>query len=106
MYIYNITTNVDESIHKEWLDWMGGTHIPDILATGNFYKALMTEVMVKEEMGGITYSVQFTSKSKEKLEKYLLQEDQKMQDEVMRLFGNKFGTFTTVMKIVKEMKLL
>ena len=106
MYIYNITTNVDESIHKEWLDWMEGTHIPDILATGNFYKALMTEVMVKEEMGGITYSVQFTSKSKEKLEKYLLQEDQKMQDEVMRLFGNKFGTFTTVMKIVKEMKLL
>lgn len=105
MYIYNITTNVDESIHKEWLDWMEGTHIPDILATGNFYKALMTEVMVKEEMGGITYSVQFTSKSKEKLEKYLLQEDQKMQDEVMRLFGNKFGTFTTVMKIVKEMKL-
>lgn len=105
MYIYNITTNVDESIHKEWLDWMEGTHIPDILATGNFYKALMTEVMVKEEMGGITYSVQFTSKSREKLEKYLLNEDQKMQDEVMRLFGNKFGTFTTVMKIVKEMKL-
>lgn len=105
MYIYNITTNVDESIHKEWVDWMEGTHIPDILATGNFYKALMTEVMVKEEMGGITYSVQFTSKSREKLEKYLLNEDQKMQDEVMRLFGNKFGTFTTVMKIVKEMKL-
>ena len=105
MYIYNITTNVDESIHKEWLDWMEGTHIPDILATGNFYKALMTEVMVKEEMGGITYSVQFTSKSKEKIEKYLLKEDQKMQAEVMRLFGNKFGTFTTVMKIVKEMKL-
>lgn len=105
MYIYNITTNVDESIHKEWLDWMEGTHIPDVLATGNFYKALMTEVMVKEEMGGITYSVQFTSKSREKLEKHLLHEDQKMQDEVMRLFGNKFGTFTTVMKIVKEMQL-
>ena len=105
MHIYNITTNVDESIHKEWLAWMEGTHIPDILATGNFYKALMTEVMVKEELGGITYSVQFTCESKEKLEKYLLKDDQKMQGEMIRLFGNKFGTFTTVMKIIKKIRL-
>lgn len=100
MYIYNITTNVDESIHKEWLEWMKGTHIPDILATGKFYKALMTEVMVKEELGGTTYSVQFTCDTKEKLEKYFLEDDQKMQSEGMKLFENKFGDFTTIMKVV------
>ncbi len=105
MYIYNITTNVDESIHKEWIDWMKGTHIPDILARGKFYKALMTEVMVKEELGGITHSVQFTCDTKEKLEKYLLEDDQKMQSEGMKLFENKFGTFTTVMKVVKELEI-
>jgi len=105
MYIYNITTNVDESVHKEWLDWMKETHIPDILATGNFRKALMTEVMLKEELGGITYSVQFTCETKEKLEKYLLEEDQKMKSKAWDLFGNKFGTFTSVMKIVKELEI-
>jgi len=104
MYIYNITTNVDPSIHEEWLDWMKETHIPDMLSTGCFYKSLMTEVMVKEEMGGITYSVQFTSKSKENLQKYLHNNDQEMQGKMKKLFGNKFGTFTTVMKIVREMK--
>lgn len=105
MYIYNITTNVDESIHKEWLDWMKRIHIPNILATGNFYKALMTEVMVKEELGGITYSVQFTCDTKEKLEKYFLENDQKMQGEGDKLFENKFGAFTTVMKVVKELEI-
>ena len=105
MYIYNITTNVDESIHKTWLDWMRGTYITDILATGNFYKALMTEVMVKEEMGGVTYSVQFTCDSKEKLEKYFLEDDQKMEAKARKLFENKFISFTTVMRIVKEFKI-
>jgi len=105
MFIYNITTNVDESIHLEWLNWMKDTHIPDILATGNFHKALISEVMVKEELGGITYSIQFTCDSKEKLEKYFLKDDQKMQNKVRKLFENKFGTFTTVMKIVKELEI-
>ncbi len=103
MYIYNITTNVDDSIHKEWLDWMRGTHIANILSTGYFYKALMSEVMVKEELGGVTYSVQFTCDSKEKLEKYFLDEDQKMEAKGRGLFKDKFVSFTTVMKIVKEL---
>lgn len=105
MYIYNVTTNIDDSIHKEWLDWMTGTHIPDILATGKFYKALMTEVLVKEELGGITYSVQFKCKSKEKLDRYLIEDDQKMLRKGIELFENKFGTFSTVMKIVKELEI-
>ena len=34
MYIYNVTTNIDESVHDEWLHWMKEIHIPDVLATG------------------------------------------------------------------------
>jgi hypothetical protein len=83
---------------------MKETHIPDILSTGSFYNALMTEVMVKEELGGITYSVQFKCDSKGNLEKYFQNNDLEMQHKMKNLFGNKFGTFTTVMKIVKEMR--
>ena len=104
MYIYNITTNVDKSIHDHWLEWMKETHIPDILATGNFYKALMTEVMTEEELGGITYSVQFSCINKENLENYFEESDQKMQGKMQKLFKNKFGTFTTVLKVVKEVE--
>lgn len=104
MFIYNITINVDESIHGEWLNWMKETHIPDILATGKFQKALLTEVMVKEELGGITYSVQFTCETKEKLENFLAKDEQKIQGKMWESFRNKFGTFTTLMKIIKELK--
>ena len=104
MYIYNITTNIDESIHDSWIDWMKEHHIPKILKIGKFDKALMTQVLVKEEMGGITYSIQFTGDSKEILQKYFENEEQKLLNEGQKLYGNKMGAFTTVMKIVKEFK--
>lgn len=104
MYIYNITTNVDESIHDSWFQWMQEHHIPNIIKVGNFNKALMTQVLIKEEMGGITYSVQFTVNTKEILEKYLQIEEQNLLNEGQKLFGNKMGSFTTVMKVVDEFK--
>lgn len=102
MYIYNITVNIDESIHDDWLQWMEEKHIHKIMARGNFTKALMTQVLVREEMGGLTYSIQFNAESKSQLEKYFMEEEQKLLNEGQKLFGNKLGSFTTVMKKVGE----
>jgi len=74
MYIYNVTINIQEPKHDEWLDWMKNEHIPDMLATGKFSKALMSKVLVEEEMGGITYSVQYTTDSKTTLQQYYAEE--------------------------------
>ena len=60
MYIYNVTMNIDESIHKEWFLWIH-KHIQDVLASGFFVSAKLTQVLVEEEMGGVTYSVQYLS---------------------------------------------
>ena len=59
MYIYNVTINIDDSAHKDWLKWMVDKHIPDMLATGKFLSAKMCKVLVDEEMGGTTYSIQY-----------------------------------------------
>jgi len=58
MYIYNVTTNIDAAVHDEWLTWIK-THITEVLNTGKFTSAKLTEVLVEEEMGGknIFYSV-------------------------------------------------
>lgn len=42
MYIYNVTINIDESVHDEWFKWMKEKHIPDMLSTGKFSKAQMS----------------------------------------------------------------
>ena len=47
MLIYNVTINIDESVHDQWLDWMKDKHLPDMLATGKFSHAKMVKVLVE-----------------------------------------------------------
>ncbi len=104
MYIYNVTINIEENIHTEWLDWMKNEHIPDMLSTGKFTKALMTKVQVEEEMGGVTYSVQYTTRSKETLQKYYAEDADRLRNESNR-FAGKFVAFRTELEIVSEQSL-
>ncbi len=101
MYIYNVTINIEETIHEKWLDWMKNEHIPDMLATGKFSKALMTKVLVEEEMGGVTYSVQYTTTSKGTLQKYYTEDADRLRKEANR-FAGKFVAFRTELEIVSE----
>ena len=102
MIIYNVTINVDESIHEDWVNWMQEIHVPEVLATGKFSKAIMSKVLVKEDLGGVTYSIQYTCDSNELLLKYYQEDAQRLRDTVYKKYGNKFGAFRTEMKIVKE----
>jgi len=102
MYIYNVTTNIEESAHDQWLAWMKETHIPDVLATGKFLNAKMSRVLVEEEMGGLTYSVQFTTIDKATLEKYYTEDADRLRQDAAKLFAGKFVSFRTEMKIVSE----
>ncbi|MBT0607840.1 DUF4286 family protein [Aequorivita echinoideorum] len=101
MYIYNVTINIEESIHERWLDWMKNEHIPAMLATGKFSKALMTRVMVEEEMGGVTYAVQYTTENKEMLEKYYAENADELRAQ-SKQFAGKFVSFRTELEIVSE----
>ena len=101
MYIYNVTINIQEDAHDEWVEWMKTEHIPEMLETGKFTKALMTKVLVKEEMGGMTYSVQFTADSKDMLQKYYDENAKEMRSRSKK-FEGKFVAFRTELQIVSE----
>lgn len=101
MYIYNVTINIDESIHETWLEWMNKEHIPAMLATGKFQKALMTKVQVEEDLGGITYSVQYRTDSKETLQKYYEENAADLRNQ-SKAFEGKFVAFRTELEVISE----
>ncbi len=101
MYIYNVTINIEMSIQKDWLRWMQEKHIPEILETGKFSEAKMSQVMVEEE-NGITYSIQYTTDSKETLDKYFNEDAPALRQEMGQLFSNKFVAFRTELKVVNH----
>ncbi|UGU18328.1 DUF4286 family protein [Sinomicrobium kalidii] len=102
MYIYNVTINIDETVHDEWLQWMRETHIPDMLATGKFSNARMLKVLVNEEMGGITYSVQYITDSKATLQQYYDEDASQLRAKSQKRFADKFVAFRTELEIVSE----
>jgi hypothetical protein len=101
MYIYNVTVNVDDSIHDEWLVWIK-EHIPQVLATGKFEKATLTKVLVEEEMGGQTYSIQYRSYSREALDAYYRDDADKLRQDGLTRFAGKSLAFRTELQIVDE----
>lgn len=76
-------------------------HIPAMLDTGKFSKALMTQVQVEEEMGGLTYSVQYRTDSKATLEKYYAEDADSLRAQ-SKPFEGKFIAFRTELQIVCE----
>ena len=104
MYIYNVTVNIDETVEQDWLQWMQQEHIPEMLDTGKFMEAKMCQVMVEEEMGGITYSVQYTTDSKETLDRYYTEDAEFLRQKAIRLFSDKFVAFRTELKVVNHTK--
>jgi hypothetical protein len=101
MIIYNVTINIDESIHKEWLTWIK-EHIPQVLATGKFEKATLTRVLVEEDIGGVTYSIQYRSYSREALDAYYKEDAEKLRTVGMKKFADKMLAFRTELQIIDE----
>ena len=101
MIIYNVTANIDGSIHEEWLSWIKN-HIPQVLATGKFIEAKLTKVLVEEEMGGVTYSIQYRAKSREDLDNYYKFDAEKLKSEALLKFGDKMLAFRTELEVIDE----
>ena len=102
MILYNVTISIHESVHDQWMQWMQEKHINDVLATGKFSAARMVKVLVEEEMGGTTYSIQYTTDSRETLQSYYEEDAPRLREEGLRLFGDKMLAFRTELELISD----
>lgn len=102
MIIYNVTMNIAEEVHDQWMEWIQNKHISDVIATGCFTSARLVKVLVNEEMGGTTYSLQFFAPTKESLEKFKTDYEDQLQYEGVRMFADKMLFFKTDLEIISE----
>ena len=102
MIIYNVTSNIQKQVAQQWLDWMQNKHIPEILATAKFSKAVLVRVLVPDEQDDVTYAAQFTTSNRETLQKYYTHDAPKFRSESVTLFGDKVLTFRTELEVIEE----
>ena len=102
MYIYNVTTNVESNKVEEWLEYMKNTHIPAMIGTGCFTGAKLTRVMVQEEMGGKTFSIQYAVNHKENLKAYYVTYMADMNRRVEKQFSGSYVQFQTELEVLAD----
>jgi hypothetical protein len=100
MIVYNVTVNIDESVHDEWLRWMKEVHIPDVMNTGMFTENRILKILSDEESGGTTYSIQYTCKSLNEFRQYEELFAPALRSEVNEKYKDKFVAFRTLLEVV------
>jgi Domain of unknown function (DUF4286) len=99
MYLYNVTTNIDESVMEEWLTWMKSEHIPEIIATGCFSECRLCRIIAESE-GGKSFSAQFVFPNLSTYHRYQTQFAPALKAKTEAKFGGKIASFRTVMEIL------
>lgn len=100
MFIYNVTVNIEESVHDEWLQWMKSNHIPDVMNSGCFVENKIVRVLHVNDTGH-TYSFQYTFKEMKDIEKYQKDFAPGLQADVKQKYGDKFTAFRTLLEIIE-----
>ncbi|MGB4853250.1 MAG: DUF4286 family protein [Ignavibacteria bacterium] len=100
MILYNVTVNIDDSVHDEWLEWMRSKHIPDVLSTGLFTESKLYRIRTENEEEENTYSIQYFLRSMDDYKIYQKEYAEKLQFEHTEKFKDKFVAFRTIMELV------
>ncbi|RPI19599.1 MAG: DUF4286 family protein [Ignavibacteriae bacterium] len=100
MIVYNVTVNVDEEIHENWLDWMTTKHIPQVMETGCFTGSEIFRLLSPETEEGVTYSIQYYANDLEEYEKYQIEHAAFLQSETKEKFGGRYTAFRSVLEKV------
>lgn len=97
MIVYNVTVKIEKDIQTDWESWMKETHIPDVLATECFTDAQLRRLLIDEE-DGITYSVQYRTKSMDEIHHYQKNYASKLQQEHKERYEGRYVAFRTLME--------
>ncbi len=100
MRIYNVTVHVGPSVEADWLNYMVNQHIPDVMNTGCFTQARISKIESDQDQGGLSYSIQYTANSKERLQEYHLNFAPQLQADHLQKFGQKCLAFRTEMEVL------
>jgi hypothetical protein len=100
MIVYNVTIKVNEAIAKDWLHWLQQEHIPDVINTGYFTKAVVLKLLDTTDLEDPTYAVQYYAENKANLDSYLDQFATEMRNRAFHKWGDQFIAFRSVMEVV------
>lgn len=100
MIIYNVTVKVEPAIAEEWLKWLRGEHIPEVLGTGCFEEATLLQLVDTDESEGLTFAIQYRAGDRESVDRYLEKYARDLREKGTSRWGNQFVAFRSLLKVI------
>lgn len=97
MIIYNTSYIMHSTIEHEFCKWMKDKFIPLIEETGTFCENYFCKVMVQQEDGSQTYSLQLFFKNESQLNKYKTDFEPKCKAIFVAKYQTQIMTFSSTM---------
>jgi hypothetical protein len=100
--IYSVTVNIEQPLAEDWLLWMLGTHIPDVMHTGCFLDFNLQELLEPEpQEGTVTFNIQYICPNQDALRAYQAEHSARLQAEHSERYTNHYVAFRTVLNRIK-----
>ena len=100
MLLYNVTVTIDLDIHDDWVQWMRGTHIPDVMSTGMFISYRMNRLIGHDHADAEIYTMQYLVKDMAHLVRYQEEFAPALQRQHSERYDGKYAAFRTVMEVI------
>lgn len=100
MLLYNVTIKIAHAQHADWLAWMQGVHIPEVIATGLFTEYRLCRLLGEDETEGVTYAIQYHCGSMDDFQAYQQAHALRLQKAHADRYANQYVAFRTLMEIV------
>ena len=99
MIIYNVTVTLNENIHSAWVEWVRHVHIPEVLSTKLFKKAVLSRIISDIEL---TYSIAYYAENSSKLDYYKKNYSNQLRQKSFEKFGDSALSFRTELEFIDE----
>ena len=101
MIIYSITTALDPSIEKKWVEFVQETQIPSIMNTGLFIDFRFVRIIPSQGVD-LSYNLQLRCKGYAELNRFRSENELQIDSLIKQNFGGKYATFQSVLDQVSE----
>lgn len=100
MLIYNITYQVDDEIHDQFLVWVKECLIPEVEKKGVLKSPRICRVLSHRDEGSC-YSLQWEVENSTVLHRWHLEQGVHLNEELGKIFKQKVVGFPTLMEVVE-----
>ena len=100
MILYNITINVTPDIEEDFIAWMKGIHIPEVLETGIFHEHKFFRLLHDSEDGTTNYCIQYFTESIDQMMEYEEKHAAILRAKAQKRYKDKAIAFRTLLETI------